>query len=96
MYEDLQKESNEKLSNYKIQLEIDYDTLTADNLYIKPFFICKDKYIFCPYTEFQLEKIEVAQNHKIITLKYIGNSEFLINLYKDNFLGNNKNLMELF
>ena len=65
-------------------------------MYIKPFFVYKDKYIFCPYTEFQLEKIEAGHNHKIITLKYMGNTEFLINLYQDNFLGNNKNLMELF
>ena len=48
--------------------------MNENDLIIKPFFIHKNKYIFSPYTEFKLEKIEKANDYKILTLKYISNS----------------------
>ena len=73
MYDENQKNDQEN-SEYKIEIEINFDTMNENDLIIKPFFIHKNKYIFSPYTEFKLEKIEKANDYKILTLKYISNS----------------------
>lgn len=86
MYESSLKTSQDELSPYKIELEIDYDTIKDDNLAIKPFFVHKNKYIFSPYSQFQLLKIENTGKHKVIILKFICNQDFLMRLYEDNIL----------
>ena len=96
MYEDRQDVLQEKLSDYKIEVELNYNTLMNSENTIKPFFIHKDKYIFSPYTQFQIAKIETASNFKIITLKYITNVEFMSFIFQDSLIKNEENLIGVY
>ena len=74
MYEDAPRTENEKLSDYKIEINLNYDLMKEKDLSIKPFFVHKDKFIFSPFSQFVMEKIQATHGYKIITLKYEGNS----------------------
>ena len=57
----------------------------------------KDKFIFCPLSQFEVIGIIQAEDHKIIKLKYIKNVEFLKYIYIDNLLEDgNKNISTLY
>lgn len=61
---------------------------------LNSFLSYKDKVIFSPFSQFQVERIVDAGEYKIVTVKYVKNIDFLKYIYQDNIFKQSQSMGE--
>ena len=79
-----------------MEIEVEYNMLVEAEMYFNSYITHKDKYIFSPFSQFQVLDIIKQGTFKVIRLKYIKNVEFLKCIFTESLLTTEKSFQALF
>jgi hypothetical protein len=68
----------EPISNcVKLQLDLEYSSLTAADPEISPYFTFDGRYVFAPYSQLKVTQVDAENQVKVIHLSLIADNHFL-------------------
>lgn len=75
--EDERDGCEQSIAPYRIELELEIDTMNQNDPIFNSYFRYNDKFIFCPYSQFEIKAISRNNNETVIEVKHKKNVDYL-------------------
>jgi hypothetical protein len=96
-YEKTEETIKDNLSKYRIEFELESNTMGESDPTIGSYFRYSDKFIFSPFSQFLISKIDKHPDGlTVVTVEYKKNVEFLKSYYSDNLLEGTQSVLDTF